>query len=540
MLKQLRIQNLILLEKADIPFTSGLNVLSGETGSGKSAIVAALNLLAGERSDPDLVRHGEERGMVEALFEVGNQAELFPLLEAAGIQYEEGEDLLIKRELSSQKNRIFINHQLAQLSLLRKIGEILFETVGQHANRKLFALDNHRAILDLWGDLVEEQKAFSKSWQKEQALLKELHHLTHTESERLRKIEVCRMELKELEEAAIREGEEESLFTEYTLLNHTEELSELTHHLTEVLSGEKSLIKLLQKHHPSFAHLIKIDPSLTSLFDSYQNALEELKEISYALGRYEHQIERDPDRIAIINERLSLLNSLKKRYGASVEQILQYKEEVSKKLLELESADSQIETLQEEIKKLEAINENLANALTKKRKEVAKKLEREIASELAQLNMPQAEFKIDLSPQKRGEWGDDKVEFFLAPNRGERSLAIRDYASGGELARVLLALQTLLAGKQQIPILIFDEIDAHIGGTTAAAMAEKLEQMGQKHQVLCITHFPQVARQANHHLQISKQEVNGRTLTTIKVLNKKEKLLELQRMLGKNAPPHCT
>lgn len=535
MLKSLRIQNLILIESAEIPFESGLNVLSGETGSGKSAILNALSLIKGDRADSSMIRHGQDKGSVEAALDISPIHNLSKLLEEGGISHELGEELIVRREISAAgKSRVFINNQMVQLSFLKQVGHFLFEMVGQHANQKLLNLEQHREILDLFGNLQEDVAAFSASWTKENQLRQQLETLVQSEAQRLRELETLQREVEEITSAKLKEEEEQELFSEYTLLNHSESLLNKSEEIHRTLSGDKlSVLPLLSRHQHTFEELMRVDPSLKETAEIYNSVCIELQEVAYTLRNYSSRIEHNPARSEEISERLQEIDRLKRRYGSSISDIQAYKSQIEKRLKELHGADEQIETLKQQLEKIERESHALANGLSQKRKQAAIALEKAIVTELRSLNMPKVEFACAITPQKRSHSGDDLIEFFLAPNVGEKQVSVRECASGGELSRVMLALQTLLAGKAAIPLLIFDEIDANIGGETACVIGEKLKKIGAKHQVLCITHFPQVAKHAQHHLQISKQEQHGRTFTTVRVLNQTARQEELSRMEGK-------
>lgn len=534
MLKHLHIQNIILVEQAQIPFDMGLNIITGETGSGKSAIMHSLSLAIGERADSSLIRKGCEKGFVEAVFDIDHYPHLLAYLAEAGIEHEIGQELIIRREISlSGKGRLFINHQSAQLNLLRHIGAHLVQVVGQHANQRLYSLDYQREIVDLYGELKGLLKNYQIYFEQENKLRHELETLIQQESQRLREIDICQRELAELEEACLKEGEEEELFSEYTLLAHANELSEKVHEINQALSGERqAILTNLNRQKVLFDSIVQFDPLLAEISTSFQNALLELQEVSHTLRHYQSRIPHNPERLIFINERLALINRLKRRYGNSIAAIQLYYEQTKKKLIQLENADIQIEDMRVQLQAVGETVNQLANELTTKRQQVAEQLQQALTQQLGSLNMSKAEFIIDLTRQKRTSTGDDKVEFYLRPNIGEHKIALKEGASGGEISRVLLAIQTLLAGKELTPVLIFDEVDANIGGETATIIGDKLKEISQQHQVICITHFSQVAIQAHHHLQISKQEKDGRTITFIQQLDFASRQRELERMIG--------
>lgn len=534
MLKTLHIRNLILIESADISFESTLNVLSGETGSGKSALMHALGLIIGERAEASIIRRGSEKGVVEAVFAIDNIAELQSIFQESGIDHEPHQELIIRREiLSSGKSRAFINHQAAQQSLLKKVGSHLLDIVSQHATQRLFCLDHHRDMLDLFGGLSEDAYRFKEAWKNENAIRHELDALKASEAERIREIGVCEMELEELHGASLREGEEEEIFAEYTLLANAEEISTKVHEITQLLSGDRhQIVSHLHRQKNTFDQLIEIDPSLKEAAESFHQATLELEEVAYTLRDYHSRIHYDPERLDTINKRLAFINKLKRKYGGTIAAINAYYQQTEQKLKILESADNRIEELSEKLEKASQNTESLARHLSEQRKQVSQHLENVMSEQLNTLNMPKALFIVDIAPQKRQASGDDKIEFFLVPNIGEHRIAVKDGVSGGEMSRVLLALQTLLAGKSAVPTLIFDEIDANIGGATAIGVGDKLKEISRKHQVLCITHFPQVASRADHHLQISKEERGGRTVALVCTLDPDSRQKELLRMVG--------
>lgn len=534
MLKHLRITNIILVESAEIPFEAGFNVLSGETGSGKSAILHALALIAGERAEATLVRHGTDKGIVEAAFEIDALPALLHLLEESGISHQAGEELIIRREISATtgKSRAFVNNQQTQQALLKQVCAHLLEIVGQHINQRLLSVDSHRSMLDLFGSLESAAAEVRKSWRQEQALTQRLKELTEGEAQRLRDIEICEFELGELQNARLKEDEEEQLFAEYTLLANAEELTTKVHEVLQGLSGERQALPLLMRSKHSLEQLARIDTSLAPVASAYESACIELQEIAQTLRHYASRVECNPARLDEVNNRLSLINRLKKKYGATIADMQAFQTQIEEKLHRLQHVDSEIEELKSAQKIAAEQTNYLCLQLSEHRKEAARHLNKAMTKELRALNMPKASFECRMTSQARGVHGDDHIEFFFSPNVGERQISIKECASGGELSRIMLALQGLLAGKERIPTLIFDEIDANIGGETAIVVGEKLKKIGLQHQVLCITHFPQVAKQADHHLQISKQEKGGRTLTFIKSLEANSRENELARMAG--------
>ncbi len=531
MIKVLRIFDLILVENADISFKGGFNVLSGETGAGKSAIMAAISLALGFRADSGYLRKGKEKGAVEAVFDCPEDPSFFELMKQSGIAFEPREELIVRREIaSSGKSRAYVNNQLATASLLKKIGICLVKFVGQHAGQELQSVEFHRDALDRFGNCSAVK--FASSYQQLGLLKQKLKRLTESEAERMRELETLRRQLEEIDEIDPKPSEDEELFQEYQLLTNSEEFEGKCREIIRALDGEQAVIESLNRLKKPFEQLLEIDPSMEETYRLFEQSIVELQEISSELTRAEGHLEYNPDRLAKVSERLAAIHQLKKKYGPSLEDIHSYKKQLEQKLEELDTADWQIQNLEKEVIKQETECSRLASELTSQRKEAAKSMEKSLQQHLRSLNMPKVEFRIGITKQQRTQFGDDRVEFFFRPNVGEKEIPVTDSASGGELSRIMLSLQVLLAGKDRAAAIIFDEIDANIGGRTAKAVGEKLKEIGKSHQVICITHFPQVAEYATHHLQISKEEIEGRTLTIVQSLDCRSRVAELERMRG--------
>ncbi len=527
MLRELRIENLILVESARIEFESGFNVLTGETGSGKSAVMGALRLIVGERADPQWIRRGAAKGVVEALFDTPGDSPVADILEGAGIPVDEA-GLVIRREVGI-RSRAFVNNQVATLHLLKALQPHLIHLVDQHANHSLLAKDAHRALVDIYGDCAPLLTDFRCALEMEKALVGELAELKGREAERIRELGVCRMEVAELEEANLQEGEEEELFQEFSVLSNAETLAALSKQLTGITSA--TLSQLRNARGP-LAQLAELDPSQEELRKSVESVALELEEVGYTLRNYGTGLNFNRDRLSFLDERLALINRMKRKYGESLEAIERYQQNRQARVEELESADDRIEELEESLQGVRQATEEAAAALTERRTSAALELQEQLTAEVRPLNMPNAELRIAVSTVARSIKGDDQVTFQLAPNVGERFVALGEGVSGGEIARVMLALKTVLAGKEQVGTLVFDELDANIGGETASVVGEKLAAISEKHQLLCITHFAQVAASAGHHLRICKEEQEGRTCTLVVPLDRATREQELVRMLG--------
>ena len=500
MLKLLRIHNIILIEEAELEFEAGFTVLTGETGAGKSAILKALDLVLGARADSSMIRKGAERARVEAAFEV-----------------DDGELILRRDLLPNGKSRAYVDNVLVPLSDLRKAAENRLDMVGQHANQRLSTLDYHREVVDLFGGHQDLAKRFTETYQKEKELSLQLEQLKVSENERLRQIEILQAQLEEIDEANIQEGEEEELFAEYSRLSNAEELaSKLDGIMNGINEGKLAIL------HSELQAMAKLDGTLDPFAQALQSASLELQETAFGLQSYRGRLAPNPARLDEVNQRLRLINQISRKYGDTADQMRQ-------DLTALQESDNQIEALEKEISALPT--DKLASELTKKRTVAAKKLSKALISHLHPLNMKGAQFLTQVTPTSRTSSGDDLIEFHFAPNPGEGMVPIRKSASGGELSRVLLALKTTLAGLELTPTLIFDEIDAAMGGATARLVGEKIRAISSQRQVICITHLPQVAELADHHFCIQKEQKGGRTRSTISLLTETKR--ELARMSGR-------
>jgi DNA repair protein RecN (Recombination protein N) len=410
---------------------------------------------------------------------------------------------------------------------------MLLQIVGQHASPALLSTEAHRILLDRYGDLTEQAAAFQIIWQNVCVLKRQLHELQQSERERVRSCDTLQRELVELEEAQLQPGEEEELFAEYTRLMNAETLATLTYELTDLLeSDQKGILATLARGQRLFDKLLNLDISLQEAAALWHNAAVELAETVHLLHHYDRKLSADPARAAHLNARLQLITQLKRKYGPDIQTICSYQARAKERLQQLELCDETIAQLQQQLDTSSAKLDKASHDLTNARQQAATSLAQALTTELRTLNMPHVEVDIAVTQKHRCQHGDDDVEIFISPNPGEKKVPLRQSASGGEIARTLLALQYLLAGKGGVPTLIFDEVDANIGGQTATLIGNKLQAIGAQHQVLCVTHFPQVAIQAHHHLLIAKNEQQGRTLTTITPLSTKQKKPELARMAG--------
>ena len=535
MLKNLTISDIVLIEKVDISFKSGFNVISGETGAGKSVIMEALAQVMGEKSNSNLVRLGASKGTIQATFDIGNIDGLKNLLEDFGVEHDDTEDLIIKKEIAlSGKSRSFINNQQVISSVLKKVSAHLFQVVSQHAKSLLFDPNKHLEILDLYGDLEDERKEFSTLLDQERKLKKELENLQSNQEKRQNEINIFKRELQEIEQANIKENEEDELFLEYCKINNIEELRQLSDEINKALTGDqKSVIATCTAQLQNFEKLVELDSCLEESYKIFKSTKLELEEVAYTLNAYQSRLEYDPGNFEEINERLKTYNILRKKYGPDVIDVLRYRDNLTEKLDKLEGADNTIEDFLLQITKAGEKLDLQARKLGENRRAAGKNFEAEITTHLQSLNMKKSEFFTRISAHERTKFGDDHIEFYFRPNVGEKEVSIRKSASGGELSRIMMSKACVMSAKERVPTIIFDEIDANVGGKTATIMGEKLKSIGGNCQILCITHFPQVAAQSLHHIKISKEEKNGRTLTFAHILDDRLRKEELARMMGK-------
>lgn len=531
MLVQLQIQNFILIEKATVNLEKGFNVISGETGSGKSAILSAIQFICGSKSDQKLIRHGENKGSVHALFDISNKKEIQELLKEHDIEFYEDEFLILQREIANNgKTRAWINHHPVTVSVLKNIGSKLILLCSQHANYILKDFSYHQEIVDLFADNNLILKDLKRLWDQHIELQRKIKQLIDKESQKIRDLDIYSMELEEIRSANLIRGEEDELFEEYTSLVNIEEKKQLGSEITHIL--ENGIILQLKRVKSALEKLATLEKSLNEDKDSFNLAFIEMQEVFYALQRFVPSIENNPLRMEEIDKRLKLITKMKKKYGNSYDAIFSYAKNLEINIHSLEHFDEELQEKQKLLLDLQTTIEEHCQRLTQKREKAAAKLTEKITLALQQLNMKGSRFEVLLKQKPRDQLGDEQIEFYLAPNVGEKKVLLNECASGGELARIMLSIQSLLSDKEHVCTAIYDEIDSNIGGETASIIGSILKNMGQKQQIICITHFPQVAKQADFHFQIAKEVHNGRTTSQIKILESEQRQEELLRMMG--------
>ncbi len=535
MLVELAVENLAVVERLRLRLHPGFNVLTGETGSGKSLIVGALSLLFGGRASPDMIRTGEERALVSGIFELPSDARLRSLLEQAGIAAEDGE-LLLEREITAAgKSRAWAGSRPVTVAFLRDLAPFLGDIHGQHDQQKLFSADAQREMLDAAagaGTLLAEVLDHWHAWR---AALHELAELGRAEQDRLRLADLWSMQRNEIAAAALHPGEDAQLENERRVLRNFARLSEAVSAAYELIQeSEASASGAVAQALKRLEDAARIDSTLAPVAEALRPAQISLQEASHELRHYLGRLEADPRRLEEVESRLALIERLKRKYGSTVEEILAFHDDVAARLASLESASERRAALEAAIAEHEARYRELSLQLRELRQRAARKLSRKVQDELAGLAMPGAVFRVLLEPCDPGETGMDRVCFLFSANAGEEPRPLDRVASGGELSRAALAIKTCMAPAETdlALTLVFDEVDAGVGGAAGEMIGRRLRELSRRHQVLCVTHLAQIAGFADHHYAVSKSEAGGRTAAGVESLGKKERIREIARMLS--------
>ena len=545
MLTTLRIKNLALVSDLTLELQPGCNVVTGETGAGKSIIIGALNLVLGQRADRTLIRSGSDSCSVEAVFDVKKlRAPLKNFLEENGIEPCEDGQLVLKRTFTSAgTNRQFVNGSATTLNVLASIGEWLVDMHGPHDHQSLLNPAKQLAILDAFGGLEKEREAFGELVSKRNELEAEKSALVVDEKTYAQQLDLLRFQVKEIEAARLQPDEEEQLTSEHNRASNAAKLLQLSQAALDVLSeSEGSLLTQAGVVGRTLHELQRVDAGAASLVELHEQGVSVLRDLQAELSRYADKVDVDPARLAEMDERLNLIHSLKRKYGSTLAEVIAFGAEAKEKLHSLESRDAELARINGALAKLDAELLKAGKKLSAERKKVIPQLAKAAVKQLADLGFKQSRFDVELTSTGWGESaredarptgsGLDTIEFQFAPNPGEPAKPLRAIASSGEMARVMLALKTVLAAEDEIPVLVFDEVDANVGGETANAVGEKMKQIAAKRQVLCITHLPQVAAPADAHYVVTKQVKDGRTISEIELLDKKSRVTEIARMLG--------
>jgi DNA repair protein RecN (Recombination protein N) len=534
MLLELRIRDLAVIRDLTVHLGPGFNVLTGETGAGKSILVGGLSLLLGERASSEAVRVGADRARVEAVFDLSARPDLRVRLEEEGFPDEDGL-LLLRREVQREgRNRAWINGSPASASVVGAFGRALVDLHGQHDHQTLLHLEEQRSLLDAFSGAQGEAEAVQQLHERLQAAERDREARDARARELEARADFLRFQLEEIEAVQPEAGEEGPLEEELRRADHAEELLRESSALNEALyAGDGALAEGLAQARDRLRRLARHDGALGEWADQLELAYLQTTEVGRALGHYASGVEVDPARAEAIRRRLDALHRLKRKYGPELQQVLETAESVSQQLAELDGADRDRRALDEEIRGLEEALSLASTALSKRRREGAEKLAQAVQTLLPDLGLPGARFLVALeSLESPGRHGGERVRFLASLNPGFEPGELRRIASGGELARVMLALKAILAEEDQVPTLIFDEVDAGIGGAVALAVGRKLAEVGRHHQVFAITHLPQVAAQGLRHFRVEKGMEEGVATTEILELGSEARVGEIARMLG--------
>jgi len=538
MLTELRIANFAIIEQLSLEFERGLHVLTGETGAGKSIIIDAIALLIGGRADEGLIRSDTEEALLEAAIALPAASPLTTRLRDEGLLGAGETDLIIRRVLSrSGRHKLYLNGNLTPLRTLQGLAGTLIDIHGQHEQQSLLSAQSQLEALDAFGRLQETRADYRRAYDRWRACQQEHAQMAAQLSERSQREELLRYQLQELRDADVKAGEEASLLAERSRLAHAHHLSELSQGSYDALYGaEQSVLGMLGKVQEAVRKLAAIDGQGEEWATLCDGAAAQLRELAHHLRRYCDSLEQDPAKLARIEERLDCIQRLKKKYGGSEEALLARREQLQRELDALESGEAGLRALERRAAEARREVETLGERLSRERTRAARKLEARVADELEALRMDRTRFVVtvetDGTEAGLGPWGRDRVEYRLSANEGEPVQPLARVASGGELSRIMLALKTVLAEADGVPIVIFDEIDAGVGGGVAAVMGRRLRGLAKHHQVFCVTHLPQIASYADVHYVVEKSVSRKRTVTRARKLSWAERQEEIARMLG--------
>jgi DNA repair protein RecN (Recombination protein N) len=533
MLLELHIRNIALVDDLCVEFSPGLNVLTGETGAGKSVIVGALLQVLGERADVRFIRQGADSALVEASFDCSRLRDLRDLLTARGVEVED-DIIVLRREVSMEgRNKCYLNGQITTLAFLKEIGDHLVDIHSQNDHQSLLRKSSHLSFLDGYAGFTPDRGRVEELYQKATALREELEQLSVDEKEKERTREVKAFYLKEIDGAELQPGEEEELRNRKRILANAETLHDL---LTRAFEGlaedDASALAQIRAAARVLAEAGGIDETLRDASGLLEQGFVSIEEASDAVRKRRDSLDFDTSELESIEERLHQIFTLKRKYGSTIEEILAYRDGLAEELRKIDKREEEMERLRAGIASVEKDLLAVAKSLSRKRAKCAAGLSRSVEKELRELGMERGKFEVRMESRDISSTGIDDVEFLISPNVGERLKPLREIASSGEISRIMLAIKTVLGENDSTPVLVFDEIDVNIGGTTAVTVGERLAGLGEQHQVICITHLPQVARFANSHYRVRKKIDRKRTLTYVDRLTDKERVEELSRMLG--------
>lgn len=533
MLLELTLKNFTIIEDLSVGLSSGLNIITGETGAGKSVIIDAINIILGDKASPDNIKSGKEEAHIEALFDISSNEVIKERLEFSGFDISSGE-LLIKRVIyRNARSRVFINGSLSTLTLLSTLTQGLVDIFNQHEHQSLLKEENHLKILDNFGETADEVSTLREQYQNYLEAKKELDDLVQSQKDRFEKEDYLKYQLSEIDGAELQLGEDEKLEAEKLKLINTERLNSTTEGAYDLLyESESSILGSLQRLSDDLLNSGKIDATLGEIGQSIEKGMLQIQDAAFSLRDYNSELTHDSGRLDIVEDRIHLIGDLKRKYGESVSQIILKRDEIEKELNNIEHLDERVKSLSSESQMLMDELLNLAGKISRKRKQSSKKLTSILEKELNEVGIKGGQFHIEFTDKEMSSNGIDDISFLFSANPDEKPKPLVKVASGGELSRIMLVLKEVIARVEGGSVIIFDEADSGIGGAVAEAVGQKIRKLSQSYQVICITHLPQVAKFADSHLAVSKTHNDNKTQVTIKSLEGDERAVELARMIG--------
>ena len=534
-LTSLRIRNLALVEELAWTLTPGFTAITGETGSGKSIIVGALQLILGERADKTLIRTGADSCTVEAVLNFDDTKALNRELEEFGVEPCEGSELILKRVFSAAgTNRQFINGSPTTLAVLKQLGDGLVDLHGPHDHQSLLSDAKQLGLLDSFADAGALREKYEEQYQRLNRVIEEHTELSTSEAALEREVDLLRHQVQEIEAAQLRPDEEEELLARYSVGANSRRLLELSNQAVGRLSeADDAVLGRLAEIGKLIRDLERIDPAASRFTESHLRAATELEDLAQSLQDYAQEMDLDPERLAQMEERVSLFETLKRKYGGSIAEVIAFGEQATERLRKIESRGTELARLAAEIEAGRKAVQEAGKKLNTKRATAAPKLATSVTTHLRDLGFKKSDFRVALTAlEKPGPHGLESIAFLFAPNPGEPPKPLKAIASSGEISRVMLAVKSSLAAQDTIPLLVFDEIDANVGGEIAHAVGAKMKSLADEHQVLCISHLPQVAAQAKTQFVVTKEFTKDRTISQLQKVEGKARVEEIARMLG--------
>ena len=550
MLRSLYVRDYALIKELDVEFGSGLNIITGETGAGKSILIGALNMILGERANTDVVRQGTKKAIIEGIFDDANTDRIRDLLEASEIDTDPLPRVILRRQITDRGSRGFINDTPATLDVIREVASELIDLHGQHEHQSLLQKETHRRTLDSFGGLSGLTHHYRRQYNRVAELVERRDELAARERELRQQKELYEFQIREIDDVNPQEGEEDELHAERRVLENAEQLYASTSTLYEMLYESENAV------HDQIVVARNELQDLTRIDDSFEEQLEEIKsaqiiisELASFLQDYNAHIEFDPDRLSEIRERMAELERLKRKYGGSLEAVIEHRKEIGEQYKLAEDFEGNIERLDKEIEEAEDRLSDAAHRLSAKRREVGERIEEAIVRELADLGMPDSQFEVRFENETDPDgWihalddsdtryraftnGMDRIEFFISTNVGIDPMPLADVASGGEISRIMLALKQILAKSERLPILVFDEIDTGISGDMARKVGDSMHDLARYHQIIVITHLPQIAALGDVHFKVEKVVEDDRTKTIIRRLDEDEQAAQVATLIS--------